>query len=188
VQSIVELKNGIAGNGTLENPEHQEIITRSHDAHPAIHPKSLGTILQSTGKGVTVNLVCRFLNKASTDDKAALRPTVPQKVVMEIDRAYIMATDVDVQMPKRIARGKPKAEPLAVREDVAYGTVVGSRDSPRSRLSGIVGWSKCDYVPEVFDRSMGHQHHTRVACVAVPHRAPLLGQHVSSYTPPSTRI
>jgi hypothetical protein len=80
---------------------------------------NLSTIFEATGKGVTVNLVAKFLIKASTDDKSPLKPTNPQRVVLEIERAYLEETDVDVQPPTRVIRSKPKAEPVAVKTDIA---------------------------------------------------------------------
>jgi hypothetical protein len=74
-------------------------------------PKSLSTILESTGKGLTVNIVARFMAKASTEDRQSLRPSTPQRITLEIDRAFIAAVDVDVQMPTRIPKTKEKPEP-----------------------------------------------------------------------------
>lgn len=86
--------------------------------------KSLSTIFEGTNKGVTVNLIARFLAKASTDEREQLKPTTPQKVTLEIERAFIEATDVDVEMPRRIPRNTTKAEPTALRADIASDSLM----------------------------------------------------------------
>lgn len=80
---------------------------------------NLSTIFEATGKGVTLNLVAKFLIKASTDDKSPLKPTTPQRVVLEVERGYLEEMDVDVQPPTRVIRTKQKTEPVATRSDVA---------------------------------------------------------------------
>ena len=89
-----------------------------HSADNKFHPKSLSTIFESTNKGVTVNLIAKFLVKASTDDKSPLKPTSSQRVTLEIVRGYLMSVDMDIQLPTRVSRSKPKAEPVAVRSDI----------------------------------------------------------------------
>lgn len=96
-------------------------INKSDDK---FHATNLSTIFEGTGKGVTVNLVAKFLIKSSTDDKSPLRPTNPQRVVLEVERAYLEETDVDVQPPTRVMRSKPKTEPDATRRDVASDSLM----------------------------------------------------------------
>lgn len=83
------------------------------------HSRSLSSIFESTGKGVVVNVVLRFLAKTSTDDKSPLKPTTTQRVVAEVDRMYIESVDVDVQGPSKVSRRSNKPAPVATQEDVA---------------------------------------------------------------------
>jgi len=94
------------------------------------HAKPLQTIFETTGRGVTVNVVVQFMAKANTEDKSNLKPTTSFTLAMEVVRAYIVDVGVDVQMPVRVSKAKPKVEPLAVARDVAT-------DSLMKRLSEL---------------------------------------------------
>lgn len=83
------------------------------------YAKSLATIFESTGKGVTANIVAKFNVKASTDDRLPLKPATHCTVALEIVRGYIVSLDVDIPPPGRVMRTKAKVEPLATSSDVA---------------------------------------------------------------------
>lgn len=83
------------------------------------HAKSLSATFEGSGKGVTLSIVARFIIKASTEEKSSLKPTTTQRIVLEIERGYVGALDVDVQPPTRIMRNKQKSEPVATAADIA---------------------------------------------------------------------
>lgn len=94
------------------------------------HKKSLETIFDATNSGITATVVLSFLFKASTDSKEPLKPTTTGTVSVNLERAYISATDVNVQMPVRVNTVKKKVDPTATARDVAD-------DSLMKRLSEL---------------------------------------------------
>lgn len=83
------------------------------------HKKSLETVFDATNSGITATVVLSFLSKASTDSKEPLKPTTTGTVSIELERAYISATDVNVQMPVRLNTRKKRVDPTATSRDVA---------------------------------------------------------------------
>jgi len=89
------------------------------------HVKNLETIFESTNSGITCSVVLRFYCKASTTETEPVKPTTVRTVSAEVVRAYISAVDVNVQMPTRLSRQKPKAEPTASSKDIAGDSLMG---------------------------------------------------------------
>lgn len=94
------------------------------------HKKSLETLFEATGSGITATVVLSFLFKASTEGKEPLKPTTMGTVSVVLERGYITATDINVQMPTRISNRQSKVEPSATSKDVAT-------DSLTARLAEI---------------------------------------------------
>lgn len=87
--------------------------------------------------GITVNAAAKFKAKASIADMSSLKPLTSCTMAIKIDKAYILATDVDVQMPARVNRSKAKVEPLTTTKDIAT-------DSLMQRLSELSLCAKLD--------------------------------------------
>jgi len=81
--------------------------------------KSLEVIFDATNSGITASVVLSFMFKASTDSMEPLKPTTSGAIAVNLERGFISATDVNVEMPVRINRNKQKADPTAVSRDVA---------------------------------------------------------------------
>lgn len=82
-------------------------------------PISLESILNTSNAGITCSVILNFKCKASTDEREALRSTTARTVAVEVVRAFICETDVNVQMPVRVSREKPKVVPSASSSDIA---------------------------------------------------------------------
>ena len=83
------------------------------------HKKSLETIFDATSSGVTATVVLSFLFKANTDSKEPLKATTAGTISVELERAYLSSTDVNVEMPVRLNTQKRKVDPAATSRDVA---------------------------------------------------------------------
>lgn len=83
------------------------------------HAKSLETIFDATNSGISCSVILSFKCKAATTEKEALRPTTARTISVEIVRGFINETDINVQMPTRVSREKPKSDPIASSSDVA---------------------------------------------------------------------
>jgi hypothetical protein len=59
-------------------------------ANGVFSARSLDTIFGASGKGVTVNIICKFYAKASTGESQPLKGTVPQRIVLELERASML--------------------------------------------------------------------------------------------------
>lgn len=81
--------------------------------------KSLEVIFDATSSGISASVVLSFLFKASTDSTEALKPTTTGTISVVLERGFISATDVNVEMPVKINNTKKKADPGAVSRDVA---------------------------------------------------------------------
>lgn len=77
------------------------------------------TIMASTGKGMIVNVVVRFVCKAHTEDKSPLLSTTVCTIGVELERAFIAEIGVDCQPPTRVQAGSGPKGPVATRRDVA---------------------------------------------------------------------
>lgn len=87
--------------------------------HRGFQPKSIRGILEATKKGITVNVVVKINAKSMTDDRSLLSSTRPFTLEVDLIRAYIVETGVDVQPPVRVKAAKPKREAAAIKADKA---------------------------------------------------------------------
>lgn len=94
------------------------------------HKKSLDVVFDATNSGITATVVLSFLFKASTDSKEPLKPTTGGTISVNLERAFLVSTDVSVQMPVRLNNKKQKVDPSATSKDVA-------NDSLMKRLSEL---------------------------------------------------
>lgn len=88
------------------------------------YKKSLDTIFDQTKSGITATVSLKFLFKASTENREALKPTTAGTISIELERGFITATDVNIQMPVRIQRSKNKVAPAATSKDVASDSLM----------------------------------------------------------------
>jgi hypothetical protein len=86
--------------------------------------KSLEVIFDATSSGITASVVLSFMFKASTDSMEPLKPTTSGTIAVNLERGFISATDVNVEMPVRINNRKTKADPTAVSRDVADDSLI----------------------------------------------------------------
>lgn len=100
------------------------------------HTKSLETTFDATTSGISCCVILSFKFKAATTEKEALRPTTARTVSVEIVRGFINEVDINVQMPTRISREKPRKDPIACSADVAT-------DSLLKRLAELGLWESC---------------------------------------------
>jgi len=81
--------------------------------------KNLEVIFDATSSGITASVVLSFLFKASTDNIEPLKPTTTGTISVNLERGFISATDISVEMPVRLNTRKTKADPTPVSRDVA---------------------------------------------------------------------
>ena len=86
--------------------------------------KSLETIFDSTSSGLSCSLILSFKCKAATTEKENLRPTTARTIAIEVVRGFINEVDINVQMPTRVSREKPKANPVANSSDIATDSLM----------------------------------------------------------------
>lgn len=110
-------------------------------------PRSLATIFEGTNRGVTVNLLARFVVKASTEDRSALRWDTAQSVSVEVICAYYVALDVDVQGPTKTKRSGPPRDAPATRNDVLDNDKYSCPPFPRF----MVAYPSCCHLPSRHD-------------------------------------
>ena len=77
----------------------------------------LAPIFDKTQKGIVCNVELQFYAKASTMDRKPLTASDPQRVTVELVRAYILQTGVDVQPPVRAPRATKYAVPSKTGSD-----------------------------------------------------------------------
>jgi len=88
------------------------------------HSKSLETIFDATQSGVSCSVVLSFKCKAATLEMEPLRATTARTVAVEVVRGYINEVDINVQMPVRVNREKPKSAPVASSKDIATDSLM----------------------------------------------------------------
>lgn len=88
------------------------------------HKKSLEVIFDGTNSGITATVILTFLFKASTDSKEPLKPTTGGTISVNLERAFVTETDVNVQMPVRLNTKKQKVDPSATSKDIASDSLM----------------------------------------------------------------